>query len=774
MDNIPPPAQELVLLDRELARLDARRAQLLARRAWLLSVLYPPAPSTAAVAPRGTTPRSAQNVLLMLGGVLLAVAAVAFTLVSWGHLGIGGRAAVLGVVTAVALAAPVALLRRGLASTAESVAALGLVLMVLDAYALHRVALPGADGLGYAAVVSGVLAVAWAGYGAGAGRLRLPLPAAVAAAQLPLPLGALAADAGAVSVAWAMLVTAGLDAVLALWARPSMLVRGVACAGACVAGAWVVLTGVRLSVVTGGAGAAVLLLAASGLALYVAWRTAALREDVAVVCAVVAGLAAVAGAGGLLRGALPAGWAVPGYLLCAVAVAAAVWAGRVPGGVRLGLLGASGVVQGLSVAWAAAPLVVAVVRPGHGAPWTTPVVLVTVAAALMVPRRAAAGAGALIVGSAAALSLPEAVRLPYAASLTARLVLTAALLALVARPEVWARRLPREGRAVAPGGVLAAVALACGLASAAVAAWAASTGPVASVVVPGVLAALFAGAALAAVAQGVTVRAVAACVAVVAATGCVGAGAGLAGLQARGTALALLAVPAATVAVGARLRLHPVALPVELTGAGAALVAVGLAAARPAHLALVLALCGVLAAATALRPERRPAAGYAAAALFVAAAWVRLAASGVAAPEAYTLPVTVPALVVGVLRRRRDPEASSWTAYGPGLAATLVPSLVAAWGDAEWERPLLLGLGALAVTLAGARLRLQAPLVLGGAALALVGLHELAPYIAQVVGALPRWLPPALAGLLLLGVGATYEQRLRDARRLRETVGRMR
>lgn len=101
-------------------------------------------------------------------------------------------------------------------------------------------------------------------------------------------------------------------------------------------------------------------------------------------------------------------------------------------------------------------------------------------------------------------------------------------------------------------------------------------------------------------------------------------------------------------------------------------------------------------------------------------------------PEAYTLPVTVPALVVGLLRRRRDPQASSWTAYGPGLAATLVPSLLAAWGDPGWMRPLLLGAAALVVTLLGARRRLQAPLLLGGAVLAAVAVHELAPYVVQV------------------------------------------
>jgi hypothetical protein len=180
----------------------------------------------------------------------------------------------------------------------------------------------------------------------------------------------------------------------------------------------------------------------------------------------------------------------------------------------------------------------------------------------------------------------------------------------------------------------------------------------------------------------------------------------------------------------------------------------------------------VITAGTAIRTDRR-AVGYAAAALFLAAAWVRLAAWEVDTPEAYTLPVTIPALLVGALRHRRDPQTSSWTAYAPGLAATLVPSLFAAWGDPHWTRPLLLGVAALLVTLAGARHHLQAPLLLGGAVLLLDALHELAPYIVQVTDALPRWVPPALAGLLLLALGATYEQRLRDARRVRSILTKM-
>jgi hypothetical protein len=104
MENAPPPAEELVILDRELGQIEARRAQLLARRAWLLSAMRQPVapqnPFAPQHAPRNdASPRSAQNVLLTLGGILLTVAAVAFTLVSWGHMGIGGRSAVLGAVT---------------------------------------------------------------------------------------------------------------------------------------------------------------------------------------------------------------------------------------------------------------------------------------------------------------------------------------------------------------------------------------------------------------------------------------------------------------------------------------------------------------------------------------------------------------------------------------------------------------------------------------------------------------------------------------------------
>ncbi|MET7703192.1 hypothetical protein [Streptomyces sp. NPDC005485] len=794
MMNIPPPAEELRLLDAELRQLDARRAQLLERRAWLLRVLQPVwAPPPPAARRSETTAPGVQNVLLALGGVLLTVAAIAFTVVSWGHLGIAGRALVLGAVTLAALGAPVPLLRRGLRSTAEALAGLGLVLTVLDVYALHQVAFAETDGSGYAAAASATLAVVWAGYGlaldgprgqreAGAAArlpLGLPLPAALVTAQFPLLLWAGAAGAGDRTMTAALLVTAAFDTAVAL-RTPLRSVRIVAVVGAYGMGGWGTLAAGWLSWTASGpsaaARAAALLLFAGAIALVAAWR--APHPNAATGTALAGGLITVAAFGGVLRSALPDDSTVLGYLVCGIALLALVRT-RLREQVRRGLAGASGCVQAVAVVWALPAAALALLGPvsragriWSGAPATArdavamdvpwpphatlaPVVLALVAGVLVVAVRDAAWRPqaltcALTLAWATALALPAVLQLSYAAGLVAQGATTVAVLAC-ARP---------SGLRAAP--VLLALLGSVSLAFLSLASEGATLGVLTALTV------LFAAAA-----RPPHLRAVAASASLVAATALACAVGASLGWEPRYTALLVLVVPAAAALAAARLSDPVTTVAVEATGAAAGLLAVALTVAHPPMLALVLALLGVLAAATAVRADRRPV-GYAAAALFVLATWVRLASWGVGSPEAYTLPVTVPALLVGVLRRRRDTPASSWTAYGAGLSLTLVPSLLAAWGDPHWLRPLLLGGAALAVTLVGARHRLQAPLVVGSVVLALDALHELAPYIVQVVDALPRWVPPALAGLVLLALGATYEQRIRDARRVREVLGRMR
>ncbi|MEU4410512.1 hypothetical protein AB0F88_38920 [Streptosporangium sp. NPDC023963] len=263
--------------------------------------------------------------------------------------------------------------------------------------------------------------------------------------------------------------------------------------------------------------------------------------------------------------------------------------------------------------------------------------------------------------------------------------------------------------------------------------------------------------------------------------------AGLAALLAGGEALAAglaldwpvrhaafgpLAVACAAAAVAGRFRRATFAVGVE--AAGYVLVGAGLplASADLPLASLACAVTGLLMAGTALRPDRRWA-GYAGTGFLLLASWLRLLASDISVVEAYTVPFSLVLLAFGWWRARGG-ERSSWVAYGPGLVSSLVPSMLALLAGSGWLRPLLLGVVSLAVLLAGARLRLQAPAVLGGLALAVVALHELAPWIAEVVVLVPRWVPMALGGVLLLVVGATYEARLRDVRRLRGAVGRMR
>ncbi|MEV7286633.1 hypothetical protein AB0O01_19010 [Streptomyces sp. NPDC093252] len=796
MTQIPPPAEELRLLDAELSWLDARRSHLMARRAWLVAQLHgpprtaPAAPSRSkasslatAPAPEASTP-GVQNLLLLLGGALLTLAAVAFTLVSWGDLGIAGRSLVLGAVTVAALAVPVALLRRGLRATAETVAGLGLALTVLDAYALHAVALADTDGAAYAALASAVLAAGWAAYGRGLARvagpaLVLPLPAALGAAQLPLLLGAVALDALPYGITTALLVTAALDTAVALRSTaPS--IRVVAATGAYGLGGWGVLAAGVLSWTATGpsaaARAAALLLLAAATALGAAWRGGAGR-GLALGLSVAGGVLLVVAVAGVPRVLVPGAWAVPVHLLFGMALLAALWVDALPEPVRRGLGWASVGVQGAALLWAAPMVAGALVGPmgwaesaWRGVPrdgllpvgaveWPAdvvagPVVLLMVAAlAVAVVRdpawRPRALAGALGLVWASALLAPHTLGLPYAAALVLLGAVTVVLLVL---PAVW-RTVP-----LVLAGVTAAHLALLALAS-----------EPATLTVLTLLTALFAGAALSATGVRRTVGAV---LALVWATGLAGAAGASLGWGEPSVALLVLLVPVAAALLAPRAE-GATRLGVEVTGGAVALVAIGLAASDPPMLALVIALCGVIAAGTALRPERRRAAGWVSTGLFVLAAWVRLGAWQVGVPEAYTLPVTVPALVIGLLLRHGDPRTSSWVAYGPGLSVTLLPSLAMVWTDPERLRPLLLGGVALAVTLAGARSRLLAPLVLGGSVLLLVSLHELAPYLVQVAGLLPRWVPPALAGLLLLVLGATYEQRLRDVRKVREALGRM-
>ncbi|TYB36141.1 hypothetical protein FXF50_20740 [Micromonospora sp. AP08] len=236
-----PPAAEVVTLDREIAgltpRVEAarvayqelagrlstarqRRAELAARIRLEIPAPRPvapappvparPQPAPVPVRPGGaeTSTRAVQSLLFVLGGLLLGTAAVVFTAVAWAAFGVAGRALILLAFTALALAAPLVARPRGLRGTAETFAAVGLLLVLLDGYAAWSVDLFGVagwPGSRYAALVGGIGAAVAAGY-ARLSRLTVPWFAALLTAQPVLPLAAVAAEPSAAG--WALVLTA--------------------------------------------------------------------------------------------------------------------------------------------------------------------------------------------------------------------------------------------------------------------------------------------------------------------------------------------------------------------------------------------------------------------------------------------------------------------------------------------------------------------------------------------------------------------------------------
>jgi hypothetical protein len=214
---------------------------------------------------------------------------------------------------------------------------------------------------------------------------------------------------------------------------------------------------------------------------------------------------------------------------------------------------------------------------------------------------------------------------------------------------------------------------------------------------------------------------------------------------------------------------------VEAAAHATALVALLLTIGAIRYTATVCTLWGVALGVRALWPAqpaatRRTRVGAALGAELIAY-WLILVAGGVTLLEAYTLPAAGVALAAGWLAARTRPSLHSWSAYGAGLLAGFGPSVVTllVTGPGEPARRLGIGVAGVLVVVAGSIWRRQAPVVVGGAALVAVALHE----IALVWDLLPRWIPLAAGGLLLVGLAMTYERRRRDVVRLRESVARM-
>ncbi|MBQ1071805.1 hypothetical protein KBX06_01275 [Micromonospora sp. C31] len=431
-----------------------------------------PAPAGAGVGRAETSTRTVQNLLFVLGGLLLGTAAVVFTAVAWAAVGVAGRALILFAFTALALAVPLVAVRRALRGTAETFAAVGLLLVLLDGYAAWSVDLAGvADwpATRYAALVGGAGAAVAAGYARLSG-LTVPWFAALVTAQPVLPL--LAADARPDAAGWALVflgvalfdlavlvalrrrgapatgaATSARSAPAPVRDRPAVLAGRVLAwighAGALLVAACCALVPLAVGRVAGVevlAGAPLLLVALTLLGT-------ALLTGGPVFRAVAAAVLVPVLAAAMVRPIAELGLAPLLTALVVVALAGAVR--LLPAGWRTGPRAGALLVAGaatqvavlLAVAFAAAtarrslpPWRGADAGPDLGQGWQAPVVVaLTVAALALLLPRAARPALAAVGGAAVVLAVPAGWPSPWPAVVALDLVAAVGLLAVAVR-----------------------------------------------------------------------------------------------------------------------------------------------------------------------------------------------------------------------------------------------------------------------------------------------------------------------------------------------------
>ena len=143
--------------------------------------------------------------------------------------------------------------------------------------------------------------------------------------------------------------------------------------------------------------------------------------------------------------------------------------------------------------------------------------------------------------------------------------------------------------------------------------------------------------------------------------------------------------------------------------------------------------------------------------------------------ELVSVPLALAALAIGTLHLDATRSARSWPWLGPGFAVLLGASLLAIDGAGEplW-RAIAIGVAAASVFAGGLWRRLQAPFVLGGAALLIHLLVQSWPLLEQVGRAVEWWLWLGLAGVIVIVLAARYERRLQNVRDAATRIAQLR
>ncbi len=758
--------------------------------AWRMRQQDPaPQPHDASPAAQARPDRSwsVGTILLVLGAFGLVVAALIFVTRSWEDIGLAGRTLILTAVTAVIGGLGVWVTRRPLRASAEAVWSVFLALLTLDFFAARHEDLAGLGSLEVAGgwLVWGVVALALAGVITMWARPHVGVDLVVPAVAGGVAITIAGIGAGALGddwdFAWRALLALVVAGVLALATRPVGSTPLTWTARVVVAGFYVFAYGAAVvelvahpaldDVAGGGHGGPLLLMAVASVVI--AWVVPVVR--VPAVALAVVGASALVVTPAVEAGSLEAAWTVLTVLATVLTAASTRGSNDWMRGARAGAfpaIGAVVVIQLVLVAealgtmgsivddpWSAAwhARLDAAVVDDHAA-WVVPVVLLgllaTTWSVMAWPELAAVRQWRDgVLGATLALGAVTSVvalRAPVWAGAASLLVLAVAVAWLRSRT---ARSVPTLVALVL---VLASAALALASHGVSAAAWLAGGLVLAGVAFTSRTVAI--ARTHAAVATGLLVSGAAATVDL---------------LDVDDSVVPPLIAVVVSLLLMAAVRLgrpaHAVTPAVEIT-AGVALVLALLVPAGSGEIAVRWTIAGVGLIALALVEGGRRWLVWPGMSAVVVAYVALIVDSGFSFVEAYTLPLGAAALASGVWATTRRPETSTWALLGPGLALALLPSVPQSLADPTGLRALLLGVGALAVLAIAVRLGWQAPFVTGTAILLLIVLFNIGPY----ANAAPRVVLIAVVSAVLLGIGITWEDRVRDGRKLVAYVRSMR
>jgi hypothetical protein len=122
-------------------------------------------------------------------------------------------------------------------------------------------------------------------------------------------------------------------------------------------------------------------------------------------------------------------------------------------------------------------------------------------------------------------------------------------------------------------------------------------------------------------------------------------------------------------------------------------------------------------------------------------------------PERFSLPFAILLLGHGWRRMHRDHKVNSVRALGAGLLLAVIPSLYLALLDPLTWRGAILFTAGVAILLVGAFARWGMPFYAGALVTAVMAIRYLGPWAHGI----PRWVGIGIVGLILLGLGISWE-----------------